>query len=289
VVVAAGAALVIAAVVWLLPAQTPNRLTMTVLSVGAGSATVIELPDGRAVLYDAGGTGPRDVGQGVIVPFLRHRGIERIEGVYLSHANLDHYNGLLSVVDEMETGPVWLNTYFGNQSDERAPSRFLLNELAERGHPVEMLPLSGERREIGGATFELLWPVGEIDNTLITNDTSTVLRVCYAGRCILLTGDIDERAQYQLMQHGDLSADVLLLPHHGSVVSTTKAFVETTGAGIVIRSSHERMADTLTKLAEIVADRRVFNTADDGAIAVAIDARGVRVEPMWGGVRASVP
>jgi competence protein ComEC len=113
--------------------------------------------------------------------------------------------------------------------------------------------------------------------------------VCYAGRCILLTGDIDQRAQNQLMQHGALSADVLLLPHHGSVVSTTKAFVETTGAGIVIRSSHERMADTLTKLAEIVADQRVFDTADDGAIAVAIDARGVRVEPMWGDARTSVP
>jgi competence protein ComEC len=85
---------------WRWQESTADRTVVTVLSVGAGAATVIELPDGRTVLYDAGSRSPGDVGRSVVVPYLRRRGIRRIDRVYISHPNLDHFSGLPTIVEE---------------------------------------------------------------------------------------------------------------------------------------------------------------------------------------------
>lgn len=270
------------AIAWLSPRGPSGRLRMTVLAVGAGTSTVLELPNGEAWLYDAGGGGPRDVGRNVIVPYLRHREIERIDRVYVSHPNLDHFNGLLSVVDEISAEPILINSYFPFRSAARSPARFLLGELAKREADVREVTASRITSEHGGVTVEYLWPVGEVDETLEINDSSTVLRICFAARCILLSGDIGERAQNHLLARGDLRADVLMLPHHGDVVGTTRDFIDAVGAAILIRSSDERMVDTRNGLAELAAGRRLLNTADVGAITVDMHAAGIEVRTMLG-------
>ena len=277
-VIVAGVLLIFAFTAWSLPPPPPQRLIVTVLSVGAGSATVIELPDGRTVLYDAGGGGPSDVGKTVIVPYLRHRGADRIEQVYISHANLDHFSGLLSVLNEIPTGPIVVNEYFTRCTTDRLPVRFLLDQLGARNAVLHKLPLRSDTGKLGGAMIEYLWPAGEWDDSLSVNDASTVLRICYADRCVMLPGDIDERAQNQLLLRGDLHADVLVLPHHGSVDSTTERFLDAVGANVLIRSSHERREDAVTDLEEVAGQRRLFNTADVGAVRVEIDERGVQVQ-----------
>src|SRR5262249_30163703 len=73
---------------------TPNEMRCIFLAVGHGGCTVIETPDGRTLLYDAGAmTGP-DVTRRQIAPFLWNHGLRRIDEVFLSHGVLDHFNGL---------------------------------------------------------------------------------------------------------------------------------------------------------------------------------------------------
>ena len=297
------ASLALSVIIWLWPSGPSGRLVVTVLSVGPGSATVIELPEGGTVLYDAGTSYPFDVGRSTVVPFLKHRGIYRVDRVYVSHPNLDHFSAVPTLIQEIPTGPVVVNEYFDLKSPERSPSRYLVKLLAERDHPVEVLDPSLPRWELGGVTFELLWPVaprvfepdafepgpsgradstqaearGSLDETLTANDTSTVLRLSYAGHSILLTGDIGDRAQRPLIRNADLHADVLLLPHHGGVQSSTAEFLQQVGASILIRSSHQRMKDTTNGLRQIVGSTPVYNTADVGAVEVVIDRKGVRV------------
>ncbi len=270
------ALLVVCSVAWRWP-RTADRLVVTVLSVGAGSATVVELPDGRTILYDAGSSSPSDVGRNTVVPYLRHRGITRINRLYLSHPNLDHFSGLPSVLEEVETGPIIVNGYYGARSPRRSPSRHLLDLLAEREHPIETLDPATSQWKLGGVTFELLWPRGQLDETLLTNDTSTVLRLSYAGHSILLTGDIEERGQRALLQRSDLRADVLVLPHHGSVRPSSKAFIDAVLPRAVIRSSRQRMDDTFSRLQLIVGAIPLYNTADVGAVRIVIDADGIFV------------
>lgn len=268
---------VVSFVGYLVPAGGQNRFVMTVLSVGRGSTTVLELPDGHAFLYDAGSSFSSDVGAGTIVPFLCHRGIRRLDQVFVSHPNLDHFSGLPTVLSRIPAGPVIVNDCFDDKSGPRSPARYLLQLLAESGHSVRHLSANEKTWKQGEVTFEILWPVGACDPSLSANDASTVMRISFRGRSVLLTGDIEKPAQRALLERGDLHADVLVLPHHGSVESTTKALIQAVNPSFVIRSSSERTDQTVNGLDEIVGDLPFFNTADLGAIEVRLEPSGVRI------------
>lgn len=262
---------------WLWPTPPSNRLVVTVLAVGGGTATVLELPDGRTILYDAGSSRPFDVGAGTIVPFLQHRGITSLDRVYVSHPNLDHFSGLPTIVERISTGPIMVNERFEVLSPERSPARRFLELMAARGQEVSVLDPKQTEWTLGGVRFERVWPPSEPDLELDANDSSTVLRVSYAGHSLLLTGDIEEYPQQTLAARGDLHADVLLLPHHGSVRTSSAAFFRAVDPADFVRSSHQRMEDTASALPDLVGDVPIFNTADVGAVEIVLSAEGVQV------------
>ncbi|MCK4659131.1 MAG: ComEC/Rec2 family competence protein [Phycisphaerae bacterium] len=269
---------VVGLVIWLMPRRGDGRLTMTVLSVGRGTSVVLELPDGRVVLYDAGASGSYDPGAATIVPFLRHRRIDRVDAVLISHPNLDHFSGLPTVLKHIPTGPVYLTRYFERLSTAGKPSRALLEELSAGKHSMEIMGKGCNPLVFGDVTFEALWPPADMMGEIENNETSIVIRITYAGRSILLTGDIEELGQGRLLAEGDLCADVLLLPHHGSLRHNTLEFVEAVAPDILIRSSFVRSADQGFGYEPIIAHRRYFNTADHGAVTVTLDQAGIEVQ-----------
>lgn len=255
-----------------------DRLAVHVLAVGDGSATVIELPDGRTLLYDAGSRGGFDVGRNIVVPFLSHVGVRGVDTAVISHPNLDHYAGMLSIDDRIAVGRWLLTPHFERLSGPGSPSRYFFDALAERGATVETIA-AGDAMDGGdGVRIEVLWPPRSA-TTDSANDTSLVLRLHHAGRSILLCGDIEEAPQRMLLEQGRLDADVLVLPHHGGVERTTEAFIEAVDPRYLIRSSGMRDHATRNGLIELIRDRTYFNTADDGAITVTIDDHGVTVTP----------
>jgi competence protein ComEC len=286
------------AITWHLPDRQPGDLRITCLAAGRGSSTLIELPDGTAIVYDAGASGPYDPGRGTFVPMLHERGLTRIDALYISHPNLDHFSGVPSLIEMVDCGPVVLNADFVALAKERSPARVLLDHLTETGHPVQIGPTGDARRwQQGGVTFEWLWPdpegtkaatpnepgpdsAGPSRPSIVQNDASTVLRLSFGGRSILLTGDIDVETQKTLIARGDLKADVLLLPHHGAVVASTADFIAAVGAEVLIRSTNEPLARTDEALLRLVRGRRYHSTADAGAVEVRLGPAGVSVTTM---------
>jgi len=281
----AGVTLAGCLIVWCLPRSASGRLVMTVLDVGAGSAIVLELPEGETVLYDAGTLGPVDVGRHIVVPFLRQSGIGRLDRVYISHANIDHFNGIPSVVTTMSCGDFLINERFDDDRGSGLGVDRFHTLVKDAGGVFRTMDAANRRWVFGGATFEMLWPPADRSVELSNNDASTVLRISYAGRSILLTGDIEHAPQQALLARGDLGADVLVLPHHGSVRPSTRAFLEAVGSDVLVRSSNERTADTYNGLMAITSPATVFNTADVGAVRVVIDTDGLSVR----GFRESHP
>lgn len=269
----------------------PGRLVVTVLDVGAGLATVIQTPGGECILYDSGSMSPYDAGEYVVLPFLRNRGVARVTRAYVSHANLDHYSGFPTIASRIPIDTLLIGGYFDHHLKARSAAKHLLDLMRRRG--VDMRPISTETdfETADGVRIECLWPPSNLGEDVAANDTSTVLRIHYAGHSILLTGDIEAYAQRRLLERGHLEADVLMLPHHGGVESTTVAFIRAVNPSAVIRSSHQRMADTTNGLAQAVAQAVgqavgnvfLYNTADHGAITVEVDESGIRISPMHPG------
>jgi competence protein ComEC len=261
------------------PLRARDRLVVTALSVGAGTATVLELPDGRTLLYDVGSSRPYDVGRGVVLPYLARRGIRDVDRVYVSHPNLDHLNGIPSILPAVRTGPIVVNALFRAYARKSTPAHHFLELLRDVGHPVETLAAGAREWEEGGVRFDYLWPDPDAPAAATSsNDTSTVLRVHYAGWSVLLTGDIVEASLGHLATRGGITADVLMLPHHGSVHPSTGAFLEAVAARAAVQSSDVPGAESTHSWDELLGGVPLYNTADCGAVVITIDARRLRID-----------
>jgi competence protein ComEC len=189
----------------LLPAGVAR---LTVLDVGQGLAALVQTRH-HTLLFD---TGPKwgeggDAGQSVIAPFLQHQGVRRLDRVIISHGHYDHVGGLHSLLQQIAVEDIW--------SSE--PEQFI--QLSMR-HCV-----AGQQWQWDGVTFRVLYP-DRVDYPR-GNDNSCVLRVDAGDQAILLTGDIERRAEQRLVESAgdELAAQVMVAPHHGSKTSSTADFV----------------------------------------------------------------
>jgi competence protein ComEC len=191
----------------------------TFLAVGHGGCTVLELPDGRTLLYDAGALNGPEVARWQIAPFLWQRGIRRIDEVILSHADLDHFNGLPALLERFAVGQVTCTPTF---VDKATPAVRATLAALERGRIPVRIVRAGDRLGAGAVDMAVLHPpaAGPPGNE---NARSLVLRVRHGGHAILLTGDLEGPGLERLLQLPSQKMDVLMAPHHGSKAANPAA------------------------------------------------------------------
>jgi competence protein ComEC len=195
---------------WARPA--PDELRCTFLAVGHGGCTVLETPDGRVLLYDAGAMNGPDVTRRQIAPYLWSRGIRRIDEVFLSHADLDHFNSVPALLDRFAVGQVTCTPTFADKKTPGVP--ITLAALQTHSVPVRIVR-AGDRLSVGAVELEVLHPpaAGPKGNE---NTRSMVLLVRHAGHAILLTGDLEGAGLERVLTLPLPHVDVLMAPHHGS-------------------------------------------------------------------------
>ena len=261
-----------------------GSLRLTALDVGLGDALVVELPEGGAVLVDAGTSfAEYSAGESVVVPFLAHRGHRRLEAVVPTHLDLDHIGGFAAVFRDHPVAEFWEGP--ATAGDTRPPGRSLRRDRRARGIPVRRLE-AGDRIPLGGAVFRVLLAgaAAEWESAGAAppspNERSLVFALDYAGRRVLLTGDAGEPAERLLLARAPdaLRAAVLKVGHHGSRSSTSAAFLAAVRPEVAIVSTREDprrrlpFPAVLDRLAAVGA--RVFRTDRHGAVTVEIAASG---------------
>jgi competence protein ComEC len=189
-----------------------DELRVTFLAVGHGGCTVLELPDGRTLIYDAGAIGGPDVTRRQIAPFLWHRGIRRVDEIFLSHADLDHFNGLPDLCSRFTVGHVSCTPTFADKS-----SSAVVHTLAtlQRHGIATRIVKAGDFLDAGTVTLEVLHPPAE-GPAGNENARSLVLVVRHAGHTLLLTGDLEGAGLERMMRLPPLAMDIVMAPHHGS-------------------------------------------------------------------------
>ncbi|MDH2916571.1 MAG: DNA internalization-related competence protein ComEC/Rec2 [Gallionella sp.] len=252
------------------PAESTARII--VFDVGQGLAVAVQTRN-HALLYDTGPdfAGEADSGNRILVPSLRGLGIDQLDGLMLSHDDIDHIGGTSSVLQAL---PVeWV-------------SSSLKAEHPLLGMSKQHKPCSdGQLWEWDGVTFEVLHPaVPEASDKKHDNDQSCVLRISIGTQSILLVGDIEKAAEARLLDlHEDrLPSTLLVAPHHGSKSSSSQAFVGKVAPHYVVFTSgyrnrfHHPHPDIWQRY-EILGVERLRSDAD-GAILIDLNAQGLQVE-----------
>jgi competence protein ComEC len=208
---AAGVWLMLGVLLQLWP-HRPGELRCTFVAVGHGGCTVIETPAGRVIVYDAGATGGPDVTRRYIAPFLWSRGIRRIDDLILSHADLDHFNGVPQLAERFAIDRVVCTPTFAERS--LLAVQRTVSALEERAIPMEIVH-AGQRWQADGVSFEVLHPPAQ-GPAGKENVRSLVLLVRHGKWSMLLTGDLEEAGLTQVLAKNPPTIDVLMAPHHGS-------------------------------------------------------------------------
>ena len=236
----------------------PGDYKVSVLDVGQGLAVVVRTQSHTAV-FDAGPAfqSGRDAADFALLPYLHATGARQIDTLMISHSDLDHRGGMLSLLDGLKTSQVLLGP---SMSDARPGARECV---------------AGERWTWDEVSFDILHPATSFVGD--DNDTSCVLRIEGRGGSVLLTGDIEASAEQFLLTGALARADIVIVPHHGSRTSSGPEFIRAVAPRIAVFSAGYRNRWGLPK-ADIVqrwrqAGARTFTTAQSGAIEIDVGER----------------
>ncbi|MED5262262.1 MAG: ComEC/Rec2 family competence protein, partial [Myxococcota bacterium] len=248
----------------------PTPPYLVVLDVGRGDAIVFRGPE-AAVLVDGGAAfrAGRDRGRSVVVPALEALGIEKLDVVIGSHADLDHRGGLPTVVRSIEVGEIWVPA-----GDSDGGFKELRRAARERSVPV-FQKVAGDTAQLpGDVSLSTVWPVRGLAQGS-RNDRSLVTRIDFGGVAVLLPGDVGFAAERAMLKQGRaLDSHVLVLPHHGSANSVSAEFLGVVSPEVAVVSAPCEETSRLPARATLQRVKRhgapVWWTGRDGAVVVSL-------------------
>ena len=242
---------------------------MHFIDVGQALSVLVEC-DGQFMLYDGGNV---DDGS-LVVSYLQKQGVEQLQYVFCSHAHEDHVGGLAAVMAKFPAGHAYSPV---TESSTKCFNDFV-KYTQQQGLQLEV-PSVGTVWPLAAPLLTLLGPVTGYSET---NNTSLVLRIDYGNTSFLLTGDMENTAETDLVNSGaNLKADVLQVGHHGSSTSTGYLFLNAVlpemgviscGAGNKYGHPHE---ETLSILRDAKVD--VYRTDLQGTITIGSDGQNFTV------------
>jgi len=239
------------------PAQN-DYLRVTFIDVGEGDSCLIQTPGGKNILIDGGrGYKGKDV-----LPFLKKKGIRRIDTLVATHPDMDHIGGFLAVLDSNIKIDKVLDP--GHRGTSYTYQDFLL-KVAERKDIKYYQPRAGQVLDWGeGLKVQVLSPAHLFRNA---NDSSIVIKLTYGRTSFLLTGDAGYPAENEMIANfgGGLRSTILKAGHHGAKTSTSSFFLNYVRPKIAIisvgpNSYGHPFPEVLNRLREVGA--RIYCTGE---------------------------
>lgn len=247
-----------------------GKLRVSYIDVGQGDSILIQIPNGKNILIDAG---ENDQGNKV-VSYLKSQGVKRLDVTIWTHPHSDHIGGADVVTNAFDIGQVVMP----KETSTTQTYRSLINAISQKGLKITEAK-AGLKLDLGPeVNAQLLAPNSTHYEEV--NDYSAVLRLTYGQNTFLFEGDAQAESEKEMIAKGfDLKADVLKVGHHGSNTSTSSAFLAKIQPKYAVISVGEGnsyghpKASTLTKLQKAAVS--VYRTDESGTVVAESDGKTI--------------
>lgn len=262
--------------------------TVTFLDVGQGDGVLVETASGKVYLFDCGSSSRKRIGEYVLIPFLKYRGIQHIDAVFVSHADSDHCSGieeLFALGEEkgISVGQLVLPAIAEEEREEEFGELIQAAKGMSQETPISISYMeAGDSFVADEAAFLCLHPPSGYeaeDSNAYSQCFYVELRGTKKSKIsLLLTGDVQEEGESVLLQelkHRNIeNVTVLKVAHHGSRNSTSEDFLAEVSPRVAIISCGEENsyghphAETLERLEDVGS--AILATPECGAIRIEI-------------------
>lgn len=267
--------------IWAMVWQKPCILKVIFFDVGQGDSALILFPRGGNILIDGGEKGQ---GKRVILPYLRKRGIRKLDTVILTHAHSDHVGGLIEILKNLQVELV-VDSGYPHTTDIYME---FLELVEEKNIPYKMVRRGQKLTGYTGAEIEFLNPPRPFHEGRGSdiNNSSVVVKLTYGEVQFLFCADIEEEIEKDLLNSygSKLRSSVLKVPHHGSKTSSSLEFIVEVNPDIAVisvgRNNRFGHPDSANIMKYKRTGVRIYRTDINGAITISTDGKSVRESTM---------
>ncbi|HHV98151.1 MAG TPA: MBL fold metallo-hydrolase [Clostridiaceae bacterium] len=253
------------------PSVNPKgTLKVHFIDVGQADSILIQMPDNKSMLIDAGNNNDGDD----VVSYIKSQGISKIDILVGTHPHEDHIGGMDTVIKSLDVGKV----YMPKVSHNTKTFEDVLLAVKSKGLKVSTAQ-AGVVLDAGSSVkAEMLAPNGNSYKSL--NNYSAVIKITFGNTSFLFTGDAEKESEIEMLEKGyNLKSTVLKVGHHGSTTSTSSEFLKavapvyaviSSGAGNDYGHPHQEI---LSRLAQ--ANIKIYRTDESGTIIASSDGSTV--------------
>ncbi|MED3649198.1 DNA internalization-related competence protein ComEC/Rec2 [Heyndrickxia sporothermodurans] len=248
---------------------------VTFIDVGQGDSILIRLPFHRGTyLIDTGGqmdfqqdewknrTKKFEIGNDIIIPLLKSKGITTIDKMVLTHSDADHIGAAKEIIENLSVKQIFLSP----DSWEKPLMNNTLDAAKKHHIPIKVVK-AGAKWSNASGVFQFVSP---FDDSYEGNNDSLVLYAQVGGKRWLFTGDLEEQGEMELLNNYKFEIDVLKVGHHGSISSTSEAFINALKPKFAIISAgkNNRYGHPRPEVLALLANHhiQIFRTDQQGAI-----------------------
>jgi competence protein ComEC len=254
-----------------------NNLSVFMVDVGQGDAFLLKFPNGKTALIDAGEANPFiDNGERVIIPLLDYLGIGKIDFGFISHLDLDHYGGFVSLIYNKRIKEVFRPLPDSGSKSIRL-EKFLKDMKVKTGIYDKKSFVVGNAK-----IYFLNDPYNYYYKSFSSNNKSGIIKIVYGKTSFLFVGDCEHPAEYYLATNFEnmLDSDVLKVGHHGSATGSSEAFlslvspdISLVSAGIKNKFNHpaESVINSLEEINSVI-----YRTDKVGAVLLESDGNEIK-------------
>jgi competence protein ComEC len=257
-----------------------RNLKVTFLDIGQGDCALIETPDNKTILVDCGMISRKyNSGERTIGPYLRRKGINKIDLIILTHLHADHIGGINYLLKNFETGKI----ITGGQKSESSFTDTMDSLILSKNIPQNVVRAGNKINEFKEIRLYFLFPVDQfVNKDGITrdgnlNNGSVAFILKYRDFEIFFSGDVEQEAENFICNSysGFLKTDVLKTAHHGSLTSSTIPFILKNKPSVAVISCG--INNKFNHPSEIILDRllksgaEIHRTDKEGAVLIESD------------------